>query len=66
MNKGEVKRQVDNSSEIHNVAVSERGTVPRVVREGSIRSTKFRLLVDTGATDTLISLMVYYQLPKKQ
>ena len=34
--------------------------------DGSIRSANFRLLIDTGATDTLISLTVYYQLPKEQ
>ena len=66
VNKGEVKRQVNNNSEVHNVAVSERGPSHGLFVEGSIRSTKFRLLIDTGATDTLISLMVYYQLPKEQ
>ena len=34
--------------------------------EGRVRSTNFRLLIDTGSTDTLVSATVYYRIPKEQ
>ena len=34
--------------------------------KGSIRSVEFQILIDTGATDTLIGMTVYHQLPREQ
>ena len=33
---------------------------------GTVRNTKCHFLIDTGATDTLISSKVYYQIPREQ
>ena len=67
---GKTERRAGPSTDVNSVPVC--GSAAPVIGplyglfvEGSIRSIKFRLLVDTGSTDTFLSMAVYHKIPNE-
>ena len=62
----EKPRKLEAEQRVITIPSSNSGAHHGLFVDGAVRGTKCRFLIDTGSTDTLISSIVYHQIPREQ